>query len=71
MSKPIIEVTGPLYIHNIMLCTLAQDVPDKGWKKGQDIRTSPIIAHHPEHNSVETKNTIYVVVDSVQQDVQL
>lgn len=71
MSKPIIEVTGPLYVHDIMLATLAQDDPARGWKKGQDIRTSRIIAHHPEHNSVETKNTIYVVVDAVQQDAQL
>lgn len=71
MSKPIIEVSGPLYIHNIMFATLAQDVPDKGWKKGQDIRTSPIIARNPVNKSVETKHTIYVVVDDVQQDAQL
>ena len=62
MSKPIIEVTDPLYLHGIMYCTLAQDDPTRGWTKGQDIKTSRIIAHHPEHNSVETRNTIYVVV---------
>ena len=62
MSKPIIEVTDPVYIGNVMYCTLAQDDLARGWAKGKEIRTSRIIAHHPEHNSVETLNTIYVVV---------
>lgn len=70
MSKPIIKVTGPVFVHNIMLCTLAEDDPTRGWLKGQDIQTSTIINRNPVLNSVETKNTVYVIVAEANQGAE-
>lgn len=70
MSKPIIEVTNPVYLGNVMYCTLAQDDPTRGWLKGQEIKTSTIINRNPVLNSVETKNTVYMIVAEANQGAE-
>lgn len=65
--KPIIKVTGPVFVHNIMLCTLAEDDPTRGWLKGQDIQTSTIVSRNLLLGSVETKHTIYMIVTEANQ----
>lgn len=62
-DKPTIKVKDHVLIMGRMYAELAQDDDIRGFRKGDVIHTSRVLSIPDDRKTIETKNTIYQVVD--------
>lgn len=63
MAKPEVKVRDAVVIMGYMFADLAEPHPTYGWPVGKEIRSSIVLEISPDQKTIETKNTIYKVVD--------